>query len=147
MNAGIRVRIRQRRNALGLTQLQLAKMIGVTNNTVHFWEIGKVRPWETLAKLAASLGVTADWLLTGRDVPAPPQPRPMKVRKVTTLREVRAILERAGHSEVKVAAEERVQYGAAPKPPQQAQGPAAPLGASPRLLKSSKRKRQKQGRP
>ena len=103
MNDDIRTRLRQRRKALGLTQHQLAKMIDVTNMTVYFWETGRVRPWETLAKMAAALGVTVDWLLTGQEPSGPP----MKIRKVTTLPEMRAVLKRNGHSESIVAEDGR----------------------------------------
>ncbi|MUG28242.1 LexA family protein [Aeromonas salmonicida] len=59
-------RISARRRALSLSQVALAKKIGVTGVAVGKWESGLNQPkGRYLNDLAAALGVTVDWLLTG----------------------------------------------------------------------------------
>lgn len=41
---GIATRIREARRAVGLTQRELADLVGVASNTVWAWEAGRVRP-------------------------------------------------------------------------------------------------------
>ena len=41
---GIAARIREARRAVGLTQRELADLVGVASNTVWVWEAGRVRP-------------------------------------------------------------------------------------------------------
>ena len=62
----IGLRIMQRRKKLGLTQEALAERCDVTTQFVSYAEAGKraMRP-ENLLKIAAALGVSADYLLTG----------------------------------------------------------------------------------
>lgn len=56
--------IREARKAKGLSQDQLAKMIGVTQGAVAQWENGLTHPsFEVLPKLSAALGVTVDELI------------------------------------------------------------------------------------
>lgn len=59
-------RIMERRRKLGLTQEALAEKGDVTAQFVSYAEAGKraMRP-ENLLKIAAALGVSADYLLTG----------------------------------------------------------------------------------
>ena len=59
-------RIMERRKKLGLTQEALAEESGVTTQFVSYAEAGKraMRP-ENLMKIAAALGVSTDYLLTG----------------------------------------------------------------------------------
>ena len=59
-------RIMERRKKLGLTQEQLAEKSEVTTQCVSYAEAGKrgMRP-ENLMKIAAALGVSTDYLLTG----------------------------------------------------------------------------------
>lgn len=58
-------RIRERRKALGLSQLELAKRCGVSRQTINAIENNKYDPTLTLAfSLAATLGVTVDELFT-----------------------------------------------------------------------------------
>ena len=61
-------RILARRKALGLTQDDLAEMIGVTPPMISNLEQGKkaIRP-ENLAKVCKALGVSADFVLYGSD--------------------------------------------------------------------------------
>ena len=66
----IGLRIREFREARGMTQRQLAREIGVNEEVISNWETGKNRPnVDVLKKLCGSLGVSADELLgTGRDL-------------------------------------------------------------------------------
>lgn len=59
-------RIMNRRKKLGLTQEQLAEMSDLTTQFVSYAESGKraMRP-ENLMRIAAALGVSTDYLLTG----------------------------------------------------------------------------------
>lgn len=59
-------RIMRRRKKLGLTQEELAERSGLTTQFVSYAESGKraMRP-ENLMKIAAALGVSTDYLLTG----------------------------------------------------------------------------------
>ena len=59
-------RIMERRKKLGLTQEALAELSGLTTQFVSYTESGKrgMRP-ENLMKVAAALGVSTDYLLTG----------------------------------------------------------------------------------
>ncbi len=62
-------RIRQRREALKLTQQQLAEALGVTPQHISVIEQGKRSiSVEGLAKLAEELGVSIDYLVTGKEV-------------------------------------------------------------------------------
>ena len=56
--------IREARKALGLSQEQLAKLVGVTQGAVAQWENGLTHPaFAVLPKLAAVLGMTVDELI------------------------------------------------------------------------------------
>jgi transcriptional regulator with XRE-family HTH domain len=64
---GLGQRIKARREELGLTQLQLAQALGVTPQHISVIEKDKRSPsLESLAKLAQELGVTTDFLITGK---------------------------------------------------------------------------------
>lgn len=53
------------RKMRGLSQMDVAKEIGVDQTTVHLWETGKTKPRvETLMKLASYFNVTVDELLS-----------------------------------------------------------------------------------
>jgi transcriptional regulator with XRE-family HTH domain len=64
-------RIRQARNAKGLTQKALGKLAGVSESAVSQWESGKIEKIQgpTLRKLARALGVSIDWILDGEGAP------------------------------------------------------------------------------
>ena len=65
---GLGQRIRQRREALKLTQEQLAKNLGLTSQYISIIEQDKRSPsLSTLAKVAEELGVTIDYLVSGRE--------------------------------------------------------------------------------
>ena len=61
-------RIRKRRQILKLTQKQLAEALGLTSQHISAIEQDKRAPSLTsLAKLAEELGVTVDYLVTGKE--------------------------------------------------------------------------------
>jgi transcriptional regulator with XRE-family HTH domain len=61
-------RVRTRREALGLTQNELAGELGVTHQHISRIEGGSATPsLDLLVGLAAKLGTTSDWLLTGNE--------------------------------------------------------------------------------
>jgi transcriptional regulator with XRE-family HTH domain len=61
-------RIRMRREALKLTQEQLAKSLGLTSQYISIIEQDKRSPaLSSLAKLADELGVTIDYLVSGKE--------------------------------------------------------------------------------
>ena len=56
-------RLRESRKLAGLTQVELAKQLGVNRQAVGHWETGRNLPeGKTLRKLAEVLGVSAMWL-------------------------------------------------------------------------------------
>lgn len=66
MSLGIRVK--ERRQALGLTQQQLAKALGLTPQHISVIEQGKRVPsLPSLARIAEELGVTIDFLAAGKE--------------------------------------------------------------------------------
>ena len=61
-------RIRQRRNKLKVTQQELAQALGMTPQHISAIEQGKGAPsLGILPKLAEELGVSVDYLLTGKE--------------------------------------------------------------------------------
>jgi len=61
-------RIRKRRQILEMTQQELAKAVGVTPQHISAIEQDKRAPsLSSLAKLAEELGVTIDYLVTGKE--------------------------------------------------------------------------------
>lgn len=62
----IGIRIRQAREELGLTQVQLAERLGIAFQSLQQWETGKTTPRvDRLRKLANVLGKTPSWLQFG----------------------------------------------------------------------------------
>ena len=60
-------RIRETRKAKGLSQVELAKKLGVSKQSLSNWENDNIQPSiEMLERLATCLSVTTDYLL-GRD--------------------------------------------------------------------------------
>jgi transcriptional regulator with XRE-family HTH domain len=64
-------RVRERRRARALTQVQLAKHLGVTVSTVRRYEAGRQTPssFRVLLALRQALGAPLDYLLCGAGVP------------------------------------------------------------------------------
>ena len=65
-NEGFSRRVAMARNALGLTQAELAKNVGVVTRQIAAYEGGEAKPRErALHNLAAALGTTPEWLASG----------------------------------------------------------------------------------
>jgi transcriptional regulator with XRE-family HTH domain len=61
--------VSSKRKALGLTKAELANELKVTHQHVSRIELDQVAPsLELLLKLSSTLGVTTDYLLTGREL-------------------------------------------------------------------------------
>ena len=61
--------VRKKREALGLNKAELATELKVTHQHVSRIELEQVAPsLEILLKLSRTLGVTTDYLLTGREI-------------------------------------------------------------------------------
>lgn len=61
-------RIKERRKALHLTQVQIKELCGISNGNLSDLENGNRLPSAgALVSLSQALGVTTDWLLTGDD--------------------------------------------------------------------------------
>ena len=58
-------RVKERREELGLTQMELAVAVGVSREHINRVEMGHNRTPHTLARLAEALGVEPMWLTTG----------------------------------------------------------------------------------
>ena len=66
-------RLKEARKAANLTQAEVARRIGINQNSYSYWETGKVKiDNQSLSKLAAIFGVTTDYLL-GLDSNAMPK--------------------------------------------------------------------------
>jgi len=59
-------RIRQTREAAGMSQQKLAEAVGMRQPSIQEIETGKVRGTKHLVAIARALGVDPDWLQTGR---------------------------------------------------------------------------------
>ncbi len=65
------------RKQAGLSQEELAGLLGVTRQAVQKWEAGSARPdMDNLTALARYFNVTLDWLITGQQ-PASPEQGPV----------------------------------------------------------------------
>lgn len=61
---GAIMRLKEARKSAGLTQKEVATVVGVNQNTYSYWENGKTKiDSESLAKLSELFGVTTDFLL------------------------------------------------------------------------------------
>lgn len=70
MKTEMNERIKARRAQLNITQLSLAKMLGVSRVSVTKWETGVTKPdGENLHMLAKALDVSPEWLLFGENEP------------------------------------------------------------------------------
>ena len=64
-------RLYRLRREKGMSQEELAEVVGVTRQAVQKWESGASRPdMENLTTLSRCFGVTLDWLITGEDFQA-----------------------------------------------------------------------------
>lgn len=72
MSKDLSLRLRSARENKNLTQLQVAKLTGITNTTLSNYENATSRPDpDTLKLLAKTYNVTTDYLLGLSDVPTP----------------------------------------------------------------------------
>lgn len=72
MSKDLSLRLRSARENKNLTQLQVAKLTGITNTTLSNYENATSRPDpDTLKLLAKTYNVTADYLLGLSDNPSP----------------------------------------------------------------------------
>lgn len=72
-------RLYELRKKAGLSQEELANLVGVSRQAVQKWEAGSSRPdLDNLTALAGYFNVTLDWLITGRAA-EPPQAGPVVV--------------------------------------------------------------------
>lgn len=68
-------RIRQRRQEMGLSQLELAHQCNITSGNISKMEAGLINPSaQALIKLAEALDCSIDWLLLGTEPPAEASP-------------------------------------------------------------------------
>jgi transcriptional regulator with XRE-family HTH domain len=68
MNMNINERIIAKTKELGVSQVELARRTGLTKGAVNQWFKGLSAPnGENLLKTAAALGVTPEWLQTGKE--------------------------------------------------------------------------------
>lgn len=73
INKEIGERIRSRRKDLGLTQVELAEMVGYTRVSITRIENGDRRiAYEKLPPICEALKVTPEWLLLGKEAKTPP---------------------------------------------------------------------------
>ncbi len=64
MNTKLNARIKELRKELGLSQTDLAREVGVSQDAVSLWELGKREPSVTeLVKLARFFNTTLDYLV------------------------------------------------------------------------------------
>ncbi|EKY1951561.1 LexA family transcriptional regulator [Cronobacter sakazakii] len=61
----IAVRVKTKREALGLTQTELAERVGTSQQAIEQLENGKTKRPRYLPELANELGVSVDWLING----------------------------------------------------------------------------------
>jgi len=65
---GIGDRIKQAREATGMTQAELGRRLGVTRSGVSQWENERTAPTtRNISAIAVALDVSWDWLTTGRE--------------------------------------------------------------------------------
>lgn len=78
-------RVALARSAVGMTQAELAKAVGVVQRQIAAYEGGEARPREkALINLAAALGTTVSWLTTGDGE----GPSTGQIKRTVTVREV-----------------------------------------------------------
>ena len=61
-------RLKKWRLKKGLTQKELAEVLGVSRQTVASWEIGRTEiPYKALKKLKEEFGLDLNWLISGKE--------------------------------------------------------------------------------
>ena len=81
--ANIGTRIREAREAVGLTQRRTADLLDVTEGTVQAWEYERANlTLQRAAQLAELYSVSIDWIAYGHDETVHEQPLLKDLRKV-----------------------------------------------------------------
>lgn len=62
-------RLKKLREEKGLSQEEVAKLVGVSREAVTFWETGRTKPIRKLKELSALYNVSADYILGKSDLP------------------------------------------------------------------------------
>lgn len=62
-------RLKKLREEKGLSQEEVAKIVGVSREAVTFWETGRTKPIRKLKELSALYNVSADYILGKSDLP------------------------------------------------------------------------------
>ena len=76
-------RFKQLRKEKGLTQVEIAKALGVSSGTIAMWETGKRKPqFEMLDKLSTFFDRSMDYVLGASDMPLPAAPTTDEVDKL-----------------------------------------------------------------
>lgn len=65
----LKSRIKQLRGLLGLTQIEFASGLGLTNGAVTYWERTGNVPTKNIRNIVETFGVNEDWLIEGKGVP------------------------------------------------------------------------------
>ena len=66
-------RIKQKREEMDISQIELAEHLSVSQQTIGSWEVGRTAPsHETLNALAGFFNVSVDYLLGRTNDPSPP---------------------------------------------------------------------------
>ncbi|MBL4863250.1 MAG: helix-turn-helix domain-containing protein [Crocinitomicaceae bacterium] len=63
-------RLKEARQAAGISQDELAELAGISQVTIQKIESGKILQSKKLAPIAVAMGISLDWLATGRGSPA-----------------------------------------------------------------------------
>lgn len=82
-------RIKEEREKLELSQSALGKRIGVSQQTIGSWEVGRTAPdHDTIANLAKIFGITADELIGSNNSEANHKKKPQDLRKILEQHEI-----------------------------------------------------------
>jgi transcriptional regulator with XRE-family HTH domain len=81
-------RIREKREAFGWSQFEMAKRADVTPGAITQWEVGRTSPSRTtMGRLAKLFGCSIEWLNDGVEKPAVPA-SPSEAKAVDMIRKV-----------------------------------------------------------
>lgn len=88
MADGFAMRLRNLRREKGLSQAEVAELIGVSANHYGKWELGKVFPRAaSLEALADAFGVTSKWLMIGQGEKTPAAEQQAKEERARVLKD------------------------------------------------------------
>jgi transcriptional regulator with XRE-family HTH domain len=101
MEDGIGSRLAQARKEAGLTQEQLAELVGVTPRSIQGYEAGKVVPYRHLKRLEEITGKTPSWFLRNEAEPSALTPE-VAERLVALVERVAAEAERLADAAARI---------------------------------------------